>query len=167
MDPSKVTLVMFDVFNTVVAMYGTLRSETDAYLEHIKKRPWSPLLLPSNWGLLPAYHDAIEGIWRINTKRMCVTCSNGNIDVLQAIIMGNELRMHLVPLEEAQVFKPNPEAYKYVADSQGVPYENCLMVTANKNFGDIEASEALGMQSFLIDRNANVGIDTLAELLEC
>lgn len=161
-------VIAFDVFNTVVDLSAVPRQEVIEYAHHIRKPEWSPLTLPRSWEDLPAFPDSVEGLRILSRKFEIVTCSNGPAPMLYRLSRRNGISWSaIVPLELRQVYKPNPAAYLSVCDFCGVAPEEMAMVTANKDFGDIEAATALGMQSFLI-RNPGCPqtIIELAELLE-
>lgn len=67
-----------------------------------------------------------------------------------------------------RVYKPSPKAYMTVCDVLDVDPVDVLMVTANKAFGDIEASTKLGMKAQLIrDTGGLPDIRALADSLGC
>lgn len=164
-----VKVIAFDVFGTVVNLDGVERKDIKAYIDHIRKLEWSPLKLPQSWESLPAHPDAAEGIARLRSKFIVVTCSNGPLGLLTKLSKHNRVSWDaIIPLELNKVFKPNPQAYLTVCSVLDVKPEEVLMVTANKDFGDLEASNSVGMRSQLI-RNPNCPKDIidLAAGLNC
>jgi FMN phosphatase YigB (HAD superfamily) len=164
---SDLKLIMFDVFGTVVDMSAVDRDEIRAYIEHIRKPEWSPLELPASWRDLPLHPDSKAGIARLAKNYKVVTCSNGNFQVLQGIVCNHELAMEVCPLELFQVFKPNAFAYLAVCAAYRAAPEQAMMVTANKTFGDLEASERLGIRPKLIRDETGLTIEDLAAELGC
>ncbi len=147
-----IKVIAFDTFGTVFDLAGVPREELRAYLKHIQKPEWSPLVLPSSWEQLPAHPDAACGIDRLrDAGYLVVTCSNGPLGLLAKLSKHNEVHWDaIIPLEMNKVFKTNPKSYMTVCEVMGVAPEEVLMVTANKTFGDLEASRKLGMRAELI-----------------
>lgn len=160
-----IKVIAFDLFGTVFDMSGVDKSEIRAYLEHIRKPEWEPLTLPEGWTQLKAFPDAQEGIRRLGNKHWLTSLSNAPILLQCRLCLANGLSLHMLsPLEVAHVYKPNPRAYMTVCDIFQCEPANVMMVTANKDFGDLEASAALGMTPMLI-RNGD-GPKTIIELAE-
>jgi len=150
-DVKRIKVIAFDVFGTLVKFDGVPQHERDAYAHAIQQPTWSPLTLPDSWKKLPAFDDCVRAIKLLRQNFMVVTLSNGPIGLQAHLLRHNRISVDaIVPLELAQVFKPNHAAYVAAETILGVPAENFLMVSANEKFGDIEASVAMGMQSQLI-----------------
>lgn len=173
-DPSTIRVVAFDLFGTVFDMSNVPRAEIVAYVDHFEKPEWSPLELPASWEFLPPHPDSRYGIKRIGERFRAVTCSNGPLWLTRG--MSDRIGIPwntIVPLEANRVFKPDPRAYMTVCDVTGVPPQSVLMVTANprlgrKDYGDVEAARAVGMQSVLIRGESDIpDIIALAERLGC
>lgn len=158
-NPSKVKLVMFDLFGTVIDMEGARYEDLKAYEDHIKN-PWAPLTLPEEWLELPPYSKNFDFInWNIKYKIPVVTLSNAPASFQIKYLTKWDLSFSsITPLELFERFKPDLFVYQMAAKLYGVPHENCLMVSGNKHFGDIEAAQKLGTQSCLINRHGN-GMD--------
>lgn len=153
-----IKVIAFDVFGTVFNMKGVAdKRDIKAYLAHIQKPEWSPLILPSYWEMLPAHPDAAVGIERLRMGYTVVTCSNGPLGMLSKVSKHNHISWDaIIPLELNKVFKPNPRAYMTVCEVLNVAASEVMMVTANKDFGDLEASAALGMTPMLIREEGKV-----------
>ncbi len=163
--PPKV--IAFDVFGTVFDLSDVDRSEVRAYVEHIKQPTWEPLNLPKHWETLPAHYDAPGALEMLRKKYMVVTLSNGPMRLLAELNKFNGLKWDaIIPLEMARVYKPNPIAYLLPAQLFDCDINEVMMVTANKDFGDIEAAKALGMQWFWIDRKNGGTIYDVVEALQ-
>lgn len=146
-----IQVIAFDVFGTVFDLSGVDRQEIKDYAAHLRKPEWSPLHLPKSWETLPAHADSASGIARLRERYTVVTCSNGPLGLLAKLSKHNGISWDaIIPLELNRVFKPKPQAYLTVCQVMGVEPENVLMVTTNKDFGDLEASVAVGMKSVLI-----------------
>lgn len=160
-----IKVIAFDVFNTVVDLSSVPRQEVIEYAHHIRKPEWSPLTLPKSWESLPAFPDSLEGLRLLSPRFEIVTCSNGSLPMLYRLSRRNGIQWStIVPLEINRVYKPNPAAYMTVCEVCGVEPHEVAMVTANKDFGDLEASQSLGMLPILI-RNPGCP-QTLVELAE-
>ncbi len=146
-----IKVIAFDVFGTVFNLGGVNTQEVRNYVKHIHQEPWKPLTLPKSWETLPAHPDSAEGIRLLRQKYIVVTCSNGPLGLLAKLSKFNGISWDaIIPMELNKVFKPKPEAYMTVCQVLGVSPQEVLMVTANEKFGDIEASQKLGMQAALI-----------------
>ncbi len=146
-----IKVIAFDVFGTVFDLSSVPKQEKIDYITHIRKPEWSPLVLPKSWETLPAHPDAAEGIRLLRHDYYVVTCSNGPLGLLAKLSKHNKIEWDaIIPLELNKVFKTNPRAYLTVCEVMGVQSQEVMMVTANKSFGDIEASSALGMTPMLI-----------------
>ena len=148
---------MCDLFNTFLNMGAVPKEELVAYGTHIK--PWrypnppeyKVLTLPDSWRKLPAFPDAKIGLDFLRRNHIVVTLSNGPVDLQKDVCAYNGLEFdNYLDLSKRKVFKPHLDAYKTVFDYYDVEPANVVMVSANKNFGDIEAAESLGMRGCLI-----------------
>lgn len=162
-------VIAFDVFGTVFDLSGVPRSEIQEYARHIRRDLWMPLKLPKSWETLPSHADSASGIQRLRKKFFVVTCSNGPLGLLAKLSKHNGIEWDaIIPLELNHVFKPRPEAYMTICEVLDVQPSQVRMVTANRDFGDIEASAALGMKSAWIRGESDVkDIIALAEHLGC
>lgn len=168
LDISRIKVIAFDVFGTLVKLDGVPEEERKAYWNHIHKPEWSPLELPDSWGKLVAFSEVADAIDRLREDFMVVTLSNGPLGLQARILKNNDISVDaIVPLEIARVFKPNQSAYLAASEILGIPPENFLMVTANEKFGDLEASKSIGMQSQLIRGREVLSLKHLAEKLGC
>lgn len=158
-------VIAFDVFGTVFDLSGVPREEIKRYIDHIRRPDWQPLQLPASWETLPAHPDAAEGIDKLRERFFVVTCSNGPLGLLAKLSKHNGIVWDvIIPLELNRVYKTNPKAYLTVCEVLGVEPADVMLVTANKDFGDLEESAALGMTPQLI-RNPGTP-QTIAELAE-
>lgn len=166
----ELKVIAFDLFGTVLDFSGVPRDEVRAYAQQLqdsRENGWKPLQLPKHWERLKAFPDAAEGLELLRTKYRVVTCSNAPLELQDVLIGNNGLPFDaLIPLEANQVYKPDFRAYMTVCQILQVEPEEVLMVTANRDFGDIEGSGAAGMKSQLI-RNGEIGMVGLAKMLGC
>ena len=162
-----IKVIAFDVFGTVFDLSSVERADLKAYAQHIRKPEWSPLTLPKSWETLPAHPDSACGIERLKRKFIVVTCSNGPLGMLARLSKHNGIAWDaIIPLELNRAFKPNLDAYLTVCEVLGVCSTEVMMVTANKDFGDLEAADQLGMAPMLIrgENGPKDIIDLAAEL---
>lgn len=150
-----VKVVAFDVFGTVIDMSSVAKDDLRSYARHVREEQWEPLFLPSYWTTLPAHPDSADGIRMVREKGYyCVTCSNAPAGFLAKLSRHNGIQWDaIVPLELNRVYKPKPESYLTVCQVMGCNPRDVMMVTANKDFGDIEGSLAVGMTPFLLERD--------------
>ncbi len=147
----KLKALAFDVFGTVFDFAGVDHGEIRSYGDQLRQDPWRPLQLPESWRTLPAHPDAQEGLARLRAKFVCVTLSNGPADLLIDLNRLNGLEWDgIVPIQLQHVYKPKRGAYYAAVDMLGVSTREIGMVTANPTFGDVEASEAIGMVPLVI-----------------
>lgn len=162
-------VIAFDLFGTVFDLSQVDREEVRGYVSHIRAPEWSPLELPKSWEMLSAHADSAEGLARLREKYFVVTCSNGPLGLTAKLSKNNGIVWDaIIPLELNRVYKTDPQAYLTVCEVLGVPPEDVTMVTANKDFGDLEASQSLGMTPQLIRHSGHPPtIISLAERLGC
>lgn len=173
-DPSKILVVAFDVCGTVVDATGVPREEIVGYVDQFEAETPAPIVVPDSWGRLPVWPDAAEGLRRLRARFRVVTCSNVPVATLRAMSDHNGLAWDwYVDVAERGVYKPAPKAYLSIAWETNVAPHRVLMVTANprlgrKDYGDVEAARAVGMQSVLIRGESDIpDIIALAERLGC
>lgn len=168
---SLVKVIAFDVFGTVFDLSDRPRGEIASYAQHLRtcreNNVWLPWDYPTAWNELPAHADASEGIHLLQAAGYrCVTCSNGPLPLLDRISQRNDIQWDgIVPLEAFRVYKTDPAAYLAVCDVWHVKPSGVMMVTANKDFGDLEVAAALGMHPQLI-RHPDSRIATITDLAE-
>lgn len=159
--------IAFDCFGTVFEMSGVSRDEIAAYVAHVRKADFTPFEFPQSWWELKSHPDAAEGIKRLqHAGYLCVTLSNGSWELLHVISGRNGIKWDLiVDLVKHQVYKPHNDAYRTIEKETLFPPSECLMVTANPTFGDIEGAAAIGMPSQVIRHGYPNSIIELAEML--
>lgn len=166
-DRTQIKCIVFDCFGTVFDMSGVSREEIKAYVEHVRKNDFTPFEFPQSWWELRAHPDSSEGIKLLqHAGYQCVSLSNGDAGLIwrasrRACIEWN----YVTDLRAERVYKPNIEAYRTVEKLLGWKPAECLMVTANPTFGDIEGAAAIGMPSQVIRHGYPNTILELAEML--
>jgi HAD superfamily hydrolase (TIGR01493 family) len=164
----KIEAVVFDLFGTIIDMSGVPESEMRHYGRTIRDESWSYFHFEPAWNRLPAFEDAGEGLaalWCDGLIR--ATLSNAPIALQMGLNRHNQLDWDaLIPLEAIRVYKPKPAAYEYARYLLHLEPWQILMVSANKDFGDIEAARAQGMHAKLIRGDSDVrGILGLREYI--
>lgn len=168
MNDPLIKCIAFDCFGTVFDMSSVPREEIAAYVAHVKKADFTPYSFPASWWKLKAHPDAADGIWKLrNSGYHCVTLSNGGVGLLQDLATQNRICFdHYVNLIKHRAYKPhNLDAYRAVEKDTGFKPSETLMVTANKTFGDVESSQAIGMRCQIIRHGYPNTIIELAEKL--
>lgn len=164
----KIKLILFDIFGTVFDLSSRPKDEIRAYVDHVKKEVWQPLYLPTEWYELPAHPDAAEGIRRLRKRFVVCTLSNGPVDLQVALSRHAGIDWDwIVPLQMCEVYKPASRAYRVPSGLLNCYTNECLLVTANPTFGDVEGAARCWMRSQVIRQpGCPQTIIELAELLE-
>lgn len=145
--------IAFDCFGTVFDMSGVSRDEIKAYVEHVRKKDFSPFEFPESWWLLKTHLDAKEGIEMLQGMNFfCVALSNGNANLIEEVSNRNGFYFdYIIDLAgRHRIYKPQLDAYRTIEKDLGYKPCETLMVTANPTFGDIEGAAAIGMCSQVI-----------------
>jgi FMN phosphatase YigB (HAD superfamily) len=158
-----IKVIAFDLFGTVFDLSGVDRAEIRDYVKHVHEPQWSELTLPDSWLSMPLFSDSAEGLKRLRTRFKVITLSNAPAIFQWRLNVGDHFD-EICALDKHMVYKPKPRAYMAACVEQMVEPNELMMVTANKDFGDLEASAALGMTPMLI-RNGD-GPKTIIELAE-
>lgn len=162
-------VIAFDVFGTVFDLSSVDRDEIRDYAAHLRAfretGEWKPLVLPKSWETLPAHADSEPGIAELRDRYLVVTMSNGPLGLLAKLSHHNGISWDaIIPLEMKQTYKPNPAAYLTICEVLGVEPHEVAMITANPTFGDVEASQSLGMTPIVIRGESK--IQTIIDLAE-
>lgn len=163
-----IKVIAFDFFGTVFDMSKVPKEDIINYVKHLKKEPWTPLVLPDVWETLHAYQDSLNGIEWLREHYTVVSCTNAPIGTQIKLCKNNGISFDgYIPLELNKTFKTKPESYMTVCEVLKVKPEEVMMVTANKEFGDLEASKKLGMTPVYIRHDSKVkDIEFLAALMQ-
>ena len=161
-----IKVLAFDLFGTVFDLSGTPRSEIKAYSDHIRKPEWSPLVLPESWIDLPLFPDALEGLNKLQERYSVIVASNAPAEFTEQLMDKHDLPFNgVVDFASQRVFKPHYKSYDVIATHYNIPSNEYLMITANKDFGDIAGAIHAGMSSQLIRHGYPNTIIELAALL--
>lgn len=148
-------------------MDGVSREEIADYVRHVKSEDFSPFSFPKSWWDLKLHPDAKDGIRSLqDAGYKCVTLSNGSAELLQHVSAAGGVHWDaIIDLVVHRVYKPHRAAYLTVQGETGFRANECLMVTANPTFGDIEGAASVGMNSQVIRHGYPDTITELAKML--
>lgn len=158
----------FDCFGTVFDSSSLPRELVRAYVQHVNAETFAPYVFPQPWYELPAHRDSMPGIRSLRQYGIkCVAMSNGSPDLILALSKNAGIEWDLViDLASHGVYKPHPGAYRVVECETGVTPAECLMVTANPTFGDVQGAMSVGMHAQVIRGPVVKTIIDLAWLLQ-
>jgi FMN phosphatase YigB (HAD superfamily) len=145
-------IFLFDCFGTVFDMAQIPKEDLRYYGSILKKPVWEPLNFPPHWRNIPPHPDSREGLEMLKKKgHSVVALSNAPRDLMISISLGANIEWdHIIGLEKYKIYKPNPLAYLTACAEFNCRPSDCTMVTANKNFGDLEGANLVGMHTQLI-----------------
>lgn len=148
----SVKVIGFDLFGTVFNMRGVPREEILRYGQVIRSPEWFPFLWEKTWEFIPAFDDAQMGLAQLQADGYYVVAmSNAPLGLAMRMAAMSKLDFNaIIPLETIQRYKPDPATYDFAASLCTVENSEFLMVSANKDFGDIEAARSIGCKSQLI-----------------
>lgn len=149
--PRKVLAICSDLFGTQFDFSNVPYEERKAYADHIKKPNWSRFVPPESWLSLKPFPDVVEGIREIRKHVKFYTLSNAPWDFTYRLLNINKIEVDgVVDLAEYRIFKPNRRAYIEACQHIQFRPEYCLMLTANRDFGDLQGARSIGMQAQLL-----------------
>ena len=145
-------IYLFDCFGTVFNMADIPKDDLRYYGSILKKPVWEPLNFPEHWKTISPHLDSVEGINLLKSKgHKCVALSNAPRQLICVLSANAQIYWdHVIGLEEYKIYKPNRLAYLTDCAELDCKPSDCTMVTANKNFGDIEGAKSVGMFAKLI-----------------
>lgn len=104
---------------------------------------------------LERFSDVHDGLTALKASgHTMIVFSNGTPRMLEAVMDAAGLNQYFegfVSIDEIQVYKPSPRAYRHVAERLGRPIDEVRLVSSNP-FDDIGA-EAAGMRAAWVDRS--------------
>lgn len=165
-ETKKIRGAFFDCFGTVFDMSTVSKTEIKAYVAHVRLEIFSAFQFPESWWKLKAHRDAADGLRAIKKLGIkCFAMSNGSVELVEHISSANGIRWDgVIDFRKAKIYKPHPDAYRVSQTQTGILPADSLMVTANPTFGDVEGSQAIGMQCQVI-RQGNYP-DTITDLAD-
>ena len=115
------------------------------------------------WHALDGWPDAADGLRRLRAHGFCCALSNGNLRLMADVARHAELAWdQIMGAEWSKAYKPQPRVYLDVAAAFMVPPERVLMVAAHN--GDLEAAQALGLQTAFVRRPREHGAGQTSDL---
>jgi 2-haloalkanoic acid dehalogenase type II len=158
--------ILFDCFGTVFNMENVPKEDLVYYGSVLRNPIWEPLNFPDTWKHIPAHPDSREGLEIIKKKHKIIALSNAPKPLMTELSLNAGIEWsHIIGLERYKIYKPNPLAYLTACAELDCRPSECIMISANKTFGDIEHSREVGMQSILIRDEKVADIIALAGVL--
>lgn len=154
--------IAFDLFGTVLDAHSRPKEEFEPYgklLEEYKNGIWKPFPYSAHWERMKPFKDSGIGLAALQAKGYrVVALSNASMRLTIEMSSNAEIVWDaIIPLEAIKVYKPDVRAYEFALQLlQCIPAE-MMMVSANKNFGDIETAKSIGCQAKLI-RQPGTGV---------
>jgi 2-haloacid dehalogenase len=103
------------------------------------------------WHRLDPWPDVVEGLTRLQRKRIIAPCSNGNIALMVNLARRAGLPWDcILGAETARAYKPMPEAYLASCRQLDLPPAQVMMVAAHN--GDLKAAKAQGLATAFVPR---------------
>ena len=114
------------------------------------------------WHRLIPWPDTVAGLYKLKTKYVITTLSNGNLSLLTNMAKNAGLPWDAVlSAELAKHYKPDPEAYLTAAELLSLPPEQVMMVAAHP--GDLRAAARAGLRTSYVLRPLERGPGRKAE----
>lgn len=128
------------ILDELVVEFG-LSGMTEAELDHFNRA----------WHRLSPWPDTVAGLYRLKSRYIIATLSNGNVSLLTNMAKNAGLPWDAVlSAELAGHYKPDPEAYLKAADLLGLPPEQVMLVAAHP--GDLRAAARTGLRTAYVIR---------------
>lgn len=159
--------ILFDCFGTVFNMENVPKEDLVYYGSVLRNPIWEPLNFPPHWRNIPPHPDSREGLERLKRNgHKVVALSNAPLPLMCILSANAGIEWnHIIGLERYKIYKPNPLAYLTACAELDCRPSECIMISANKTFGDIEYSRLVGMESILIRDDKVADIIALAGVL--
>jgi 2-haloalkanoic acid dehalogenase type II len=156
-------IFLFDCFGTIFDISNVPIEDLRYYAKVLHAPAWEPLVFPASWNDLRPHLGAFWDIRELREAGHTVAAlSNAPSAMMAELSAKNEIEWDkIIPLEKYRIYKPNPLAYLTACAELDCRPSECVMVSANKTFGDLEASRLVGMRSIFLDRKQSM---TIADL---
>lgn len=106
------------------------------------------------WRELGTYPEVAESMRRLGQEYELVGLSNGDPDMLDAIVPTADVELDgVVSVAEAGAYKPHPAPYQLLLDRYDVAPHEVLFVTAHTF--DLVGAKAVGMRGGFLNRHGN------------
>jgi 2-haloacid dehalogenase len=108
------------------------------------------------WHRLKPWPDAVEGLWRLKSRYIIGTLSNGNVGLLTRLAKHGGLPWDVIlGAETARAYKPLPQAY--LASAQVLNLEPARLMLVAAHNGDLAAASAVGLRTAFVARPQEYG----------
>ena len=110
------------------------------------------------WHNLRPWADSVPGLYRLKSRYIIATMSNGNIALMTNMAKNGGLPWDcILGAEVAKHYKPDPESYQTAVNLLGLKPNQVMMTAAHQ--GDLLASQEVGLQTGFIPRPMEHGPD--------
>jgi 2-haloacid dehalogenase len=115
------------------------------------------------WHRLIPWSDSVVGLYRLKSRYLISTLSNGNVSLLTNMAKNAGLPWDCVlSAELTGHYKTDPEVYEKAADLLSLPPSSVMMVAAHR--GDLVAAKGVGFRTALVHRPLEYGPDRDVDL---
>lgn len=106
------------------------------------------------WHRLRPWQDSSAGIFRLGSRFVTSTLSNGNRTLLQDLDKFGSLGFHrLLSAEDFKRYKPHPDVYLGAVSELGLQ-EACHVALVAAHLSDLKAAKGVGMRTIYVERPA-------------
>lgn len=148
---AKVALA-FDCFGTVFDMTDFDRNLIRDYVNHVQTKPTEVYSFPNAWWEIKAHADSAAGIKKLQEAGFkCFAASNGSRMLIESISVAAGITWDgITDFAKHGFYKPDIKAYTAITSQFSLVAKDVCIVTANRDFGDVEGAKANGMMSQVI-----------------
>jgi 2-haloacid dehalogenase len=115
------------------------------------------------WHRLMPWPDSVTGLYRLKSRYVISTLSNGNVSLLTNMAKNAGLPWDCVlSAELTGHYKTDPEVYQKAAELLSLPPSEVMMVAAHR--GDLVAAKEVGFRTALVHRPLEFGPDRDVDL---
>ena len=115
------------------------------------------------WHRLMPWPDTVVGLYRLKSRYLISTLSNGNVSLLTNMAKNAGLPWDCVlSAELTGHYKTDPEVYEKAAELLDLPPNRVMMVAAHR--GDLVAAKEVGFRTALVHRPLEYGPDRDVDL---
>jgi len=108
------------------------------------------------WHRLDPWEDSVEGLYRIKSRYIIATLSNGNVSLIVNMAKNANLPWDMVlGAEVVRHYKPQPESYLKSAEMLNLPPTACMLVAAHNS--DLVAAAQCGFKTAFVARPTEHG----------
>ena len=108
------------------------------------------------WHRLDPWEDSVEGLYRIKSRYIIATLSNGNVSLIVNMAKNADLPWDMVlGAEVVRHYKPQPESYLKSAEMLDLPPTACMLVAAHNS--DLVAAAQCGFKTAFVARPTEHG----------